>query len=1164
MQLSARKARAVITALFVIIACASTAWAQQISGTIFGSVKDASQGAVIGAKVTITNVAQGSSREVQTGNEGTFAVANTQPGTYLVTIEAAGFKKYEQKDVKLFASDRLSLGDIVLTVGGMAETVTVTSEAAQIQAASAERSGVLTNSQVVNLALTSRSLFDLVKTIPGVVYTGGLGGIAANGNRNNQNNFTLDGVTNVDTGSNGGTLASSNMDMIADMKITTNSQPAELGRSSGAQIQVVTKSGSKDFHGTGYFFHRHEGLNANTWRNNIDKRARPFYRYNFAGFNIGGPAYIPGKFNKDKEKFFFFIGVEWQNQLVPNNIQNVTVPTALERTGDFSQSKDAGGAPLSILDPANNKTPFANNQIPRDRLSPDGVKILNFYPAPNALGVSNSYNYQSQVSNTYPRREEVYRGDYIINDKWKVYARYLRNKDETSMAYGQWNASYNIPFGPMSFGAPGWSLVSNVTTIINPTLTNEFIFGSSKNILHIYPLDKAFDRSKLGLSYKMPYPTADTLGLVQNWQFDVPSSPNINFTGTPFLNYNHTTDVTDNVSKVRGRHTFKAGIYLHKSAKDQTSTNSVNGYINFNRDANNPGDTNWSWSNALVGNYNYLQQSNQVLNGQYRDWNVEWFLQDNWKATSKLTVEYGMRFYYIQPQYDAALQTSSWNKALYDPAAAGVLRIAGRDNGVRVSINPLTGEKGPGALIGSLVNTGKGFVNGIYANGMGLSSSSTYPKGLLDDRGIHYAPRIGVAYRVMDKTVIRAGSGVFYDRMQGNPVFDMLVNPPSIATPRFYYGSLSTIPPASAGIFFPGGVNGFDKAGNIPTTYNWNLTVQRELPGGILFDIAYVGSSSTHLLYRLNQNAIPLGAAWLPQNQDPLNANPKYDGTTSNASNFYRPYQGFTNTTAFGFGANGNYHALQISANRRMANNFTFGAAYTWSKAMGTANDDYTGVNPFNTRTADYSVLNNDRTHVMVFNYLYNTPKLIKSSSAFAKFGKVVVNDWQISGITTFQTGAPQAIGFSIDGVGNLNERYTGSPDVGPRVVFTGRPSYPKTLDQYIDGSVLALPVVKGSQGFDSSRYTVRQPAWTNWDVSVFKNFPIRESISFQLRLEMFNAPNHPQFNDYNRSAAFNASTGKISNLPTALGGTGGRFGFGAITGTNDPRRIQLAGKFYF
>jgi hypothetical protein len=1152
-----------VAGMICILFCATAIVAQQISGSLTGVVKDSLQGSVANAKVTLNNRQQGTTREATTALDGGFVFTQLQPGTYNVSVEAAGFKKFEQKDVSVFANDRASLGDIVLTVGALTDTVTVEGQAAAVQTASAERSGVLTTRQVVDLAETGRSLFDLTKTLPGIVYTGGLGGVASNGNRNNQNNFTLDGVTNVDTGSNGGTLATTNIDMIAEMKVITNSQPAEFGRSSGAQIEVVTKSGSQNFHGTGYFFHRHEDLNANTWRNNIDGRARPYYRYNFAGFNVGGPAYIPGKFNKNKDKFFFFVGIEWQKQLVPNSLSNVTVPTALERTGDFSQSHDGGGNPLKIVDPLNG-IQFPNNRIPANRLNPDGIKILNFFPQPNALGSDPSFNYQSQVSNTYPRREDVYRGDYNISDKWKVYARYINNKDETSMAYGQWNAQYNIPFGPMSFGAPGWSIVANVTTIINPTLTNEFVFGSSKNVLHIFPLDNAFDESKLGLSYKMPYPAADTLHLVQNWQWDVPNSPSINFTGTPFSNYNHTYDITDSIANVRGKHTLKAGVYLHKSAKDQTSTNSVNGYINFSRDTNNPGDSNWSWSNALLGNYDTLQQSNTVLNGQYRSWNVEWYLQDNWRVNDKLTLEYGLRFYWIQPQYDAALQTSAWNKSLYDPAAAGVLRIAGRDaSGNRISVNPLTGETGAAALIGSIVNTGKGFVNGLYANGLGLAGKN-YPRGLIDDRGLQYAPRLGIAYQFAPKTVFRVGAGVFYDRLQGNPVFDMLVNPPSIATPKFYYGNLAAIPSSSAGVFFPGSVNGFDKNGQIPTTYNWNATIQRELPGAILFDIGYVGASSNHILYRINQNAIPLGAAWLPQNQDPLNASPKFDGTTSNQPNFYRPYQGYSNTINYGFGANSNYHSLQVSANRRFSKDVTGGVAYTWSKAMGTTNDDYTTITPFNFRTADYSVLNNDRTHVLVINYVYNLPKFIRSTAPAAKVAKLIANDWQVSGITAIQSGAPDAVSFSISGLGNLNERYTGSPDVGPRVVYTGPVSYPKDQYAWMNASVLALPAVKGSQGFDSSRYPVRDPGFQNWDISIFKNVLLHgESTRMQLRVEMFNAFNHPEFNSWNHSATFNQA-GQLINLPTALGGNGGRFGFGALTGTADPRRIQLAAKFYF
>ena len=553
-----------------------------------------------------------------------------------------------------------------------------------------------------------------------------------------------------------------------------------------------------------------------------------------------------------------------------------------------------------------------------------------------------------------------------------------------------------------------------------------------------------------------------------------------------------------------------------------------------------------------------------MLNGQYRSWNVEWYVQDNWRATRKLTLEYGIRFYWVQPQYDKALQTSSWNPALYDPVGAAVLRTAGLDaKGNRVSINPMTGEVGPAALIGSIVNTGKGFVNGVYANGMGLAGKN-YPKGLMADRGILYAPRLGVAYQIGSKTVVRAGGGVFYDRLQGNPVFDMLPNPPSTIIPKFYYGNLSAIPPASAGTFFPAGVVGFDEGGNIPTTYNWNLTIQRELPGQILLDVAYVGRPpiTTYIAStRTRSRWAPRGCR---RTRIPLNTSPKFDGTTSNQPNFYRPYLGYTNTTDYGFGANSNYHSLQASAHRRFGRNFTFDVAYTWSKVMGTANDDGVNVNPFNSRAADYGPLFYDHTHMLVFNYVYNLPKFVKSKSALGKVGGAVTNDWQVSGITTFMTGQPDNLSFSISGIGNLNERYTGSPDVAPRIVINNAPSYPKDIYQWMSPAGLALPPVKGSAGFDSAPRSIRRPGDADWDISIFKNFPMpKEGMRLQLRVEMFNAFNHARFNDFNRSAQFNTA-GQLINTPTVLGGTGGRFGFGALTGTADPRRIQLAAKFYF
>lgn len=1157
--------RTLCLGISALILSGAAAWGQQISGSILGVVRDPQSGAIANARVRLTNPAQGDSRETVTASDGAFVFTPVQPATYTLDVEAAGFKKFEQKDIKVFANDRVNLGEVTLSIGAVSETVTVESSAAPLQTASSERSGVLTTSQVMNLAMTGRNFLDLARTLPGVVYTGGLGGIQANGNRGNQNNLTVDGVTNVDTGSNGGLLATTNIDMIAEMKIVTNSQPAEFGRSSGAQIEVVTKSGTRDFHGTGYIFHRHEGLNANTWRNNIEGRQRQFYRYNFAGYNIGGPAYIPKVFNRNKDKFFFFVGMEWQNQLIPQGLRNVTVPTELERMGDFSQSHEGGGSPVIIYDPLT-KQPFPGNKIPQDRINPDGQKILNFYPKPNALGKDPSFNYQSQFSDTYPRREYIYRGDYNISDKWKTYARYITTSSQTNKNYGQWNADYNIPFSQMNFGDPGWSFVENVTTILNPTLTNEFVFGSSKNVLNIDPVNDTFSRKKLNLSYRMPFPNADKLDLVQNWRWGgVPNAPFTGFNGTPFRNFNHTYDVTDTIAKVYGPHTFKAGLYLQKSLKDQTAFTSVNGNIWFDRDSSNPGDTNWAFANALLGNFQRLQQSNVVLNGQYRYWNVEWFVQDNWRATSRLTFEYGIRFYWVQPQYDQALQTSSFNPALYDPSAGGVLRVPfTQANGTVVALNPVTGETGPRALIGSIVNTGKGFVNGLYANGMGRAGKG-YPKGLIDNRGILYAPRLGIAYQLTPKTVFRVGAGIFYDRMQGNPVFDMLPNPPSTNSPQFYYGNLAAIPPASEGVYFPANVTGFDKHGQIPTTYNWNATLQRELPKSIVFDIAYVASVSNHDIYRINRNAAPLGSAWLPQNQDPLNATPRFDGSTSRPVNFYRPFPGYADATIIAFGANSNYHSMQMSANRRFGKDLTFGVAYTWSKTMGTTTDDYTGNTPFNMRVADYGLLPFDRTHNLVFNYVYNLPRVARGDSPFSKVSRYVVNDWVISGITTIQSGQPDSISFSIDGLGNLNERYTGSPNVGPRIVYKSSPRYPKSQYSWIDPSIFGLPSV-GSKGFDSAIRPIRRPGDNNWDVSIFKNIPLPsvESRFIQLRVEMFNAPNHPRFSDFNRSAVFNRDTGKIINLPTALGGNGGRFGFGALSGTRDARIIQLAAKFYF
>ncbi|MCU0229113.1 MAG: carboxypeptidase-like regulatory domain-containing protein [Bryobacterales bacterium] len=1143
--------------------------AQQISGSIAGGVKD-EQGAVIaGAKVTLVNVTQAGVREITTGADGRFVFTPLQPATYTVTVEAQGFKKYEITEIKMFASDRIALPDIVLSLGAVAETITVEGNVVMLQSESAERSGVLTGRQVVDLALANRSFFGLAGTIAGVTLRGdGLGSIFANGSRGNQNNLTVDGVTNVDTGSNGGPLATLNIDQIAEFKIVTNSQPAEMGRSSGAAIQVVSKSGTSEFHGTAYWFHRHESLNANNWRNNADGIGRNRFRRNVFGYNVGGPVLLPGtNLNRNRDKLFFFWSQEFQRQLVPNGIRSVLVPTAAERQGDFSATVEATGAPVTIRDPLAG-APFAGNRVPANRISADGQKILNFYPMPNAAGIAPNFNFQTAQSHDFPRREELLRGDYNITDNWRFYSRFANTLSQQDMAYGQWNADYNIPFGAMNFGNGGWSYMANLTTIINPTLTNEFIFGSSRNDLNIDPVDNAFDRSALGLSYQMPFQSADSLGLIQNWRFNVPNAPFTSFNGTPFRNFNHTFDFTNNMTKVFSSHTLKAGVYLHKSLKDQTAFTSVNGDIWFNRNAQNPLDTNWAYSNAITGTFEQLAQSNVVRNGEYRNWNVEWFVQDTWKVTPKLTIDYGMRFYWIQPQYDRALQTSSFNPGLWNEAHRAAQWQRGRNaQGALAAINPLTGAAGPLALVGSIINTGNSFIDGLYVNGIGLSSDPNYPRGLINDRGIHYAPRLGLAWNFADKMVLRAGGGVFYDRFQGNPVFDMLPNPPSTIRPTFFFGTLDTIQNLQ-GTFFPANLRGFDQGGHIPTTYNWNVSIQREMPFNILFDVGYVGMASNHNLSIQNLNQMPFGSAWLPENQDPTNANPQFDGTTTKNLQLYRPFGGYGNINVTNFGAFSNYHAMQMSANRRLGKSLTFGVAYTWSKVMGIAGGDGDVLHPTNFRSANYGPLFYDRTHQMVVNYVYELPKLGEKLGN-NWFSKGVLDGWVVSGLSTMSTGEPVDIGFSVAGLGgaDVNRIWTGSETFGPRVAYASHPNLSRgqrEIDAFIDTSVVQMPAV-GSQGIDSGSRVARNPGINNWDVSLFKNIYFGDQNRFlQLRFEMFNAPNHTQFSGFNTGAQFNRATGQVANLPVSRGGTGGRYGFGALTGARDPRLIQLAMKFYF
>lgn len=1138
--------------------------AQQASGSISGVVLDP-QGAVVGgAKVTLTDQRQGALREGTTNAEGAFIFTSLQASDYTLAVQAQGFTKREQKDIKLFATDHLALNQIQLAVGSVTDTVNVEASAVALQTVSAERSGTITGTQLVDLAINGRSYWNFMTTVPGVpadsMYN-------SNGRRSDASNLTMDGVTAMDSGNNGvSNLVALNTDAIAEFKVLTNSQSAEFGRMSGAQVAMITKSGSRQFHGTGYIFHRHEDLNANTFTNNAQRILRPRYRFNTPGFNIGGPIPVPGT-HYFKDKLFFFVANEWTRQLRLGAQNNLTMPTAAERIGDFSATHDASGKPIIIKDPSNNNTPFPNNFIPLAQRNADGIKILNFYPLPNLpVGTNPGYNSSVQLPIQDNPRQNIVRIDYNINDRWRVFFRAIVDPRPITSVYGDQNSGNNVLLGAFSVPQNGSAHMGNLTTVITPTLTNEVVLGRAWGEIGAVPLDDTYKMSKVGLSFKTIYPNADPAGFIPNFTFGgVSNGPSTSFNGLPYYNQNPTHEIADNVAKLWGAHTFKAGFFRSSSVKQQTNSVPTSGNMSFASDSANPVDTGYAFSNALLGNYTSFQQASALSQLYFRMSNVEWYAQDNWKVTRSLALDYGMRFAWVAPNTEINNQISSWLPSLYDPSKKVTLYQPALDaNNKQVAVNPLTGQLVPKVLLGAVVAGSGDTLNGIRQQGQ-----NGYPDGLINSRGVQYGPRFGVAWNPHNGlTVFRFGFGVYYDRIQGNITMDNSKNPPMVLTPQTFYGNVSTLAGAGGNVF-PSSVNGLSQDGHIPTTYNYNFTIQRTLPFGTSLEVAYVGSQSRHLPFLQAPNDPAFGSAWLPQNQDPT-VTPKYDGTTTLPVNLTRPYIGVGESRVTNWGGSSNYNSLQVSANHRLTKGLEFGVTYTWSKALGAVSDRTTVIRAGQGRNDYYGPLSFDRRNVLVANYTWSLPKLARGSILNNPVGRVALNGWVLSGITTFDSGAPSGIGFSqigsLTGAG-LNRSLTGSETIGARATLTGNPMLSKsaqTMNAFINTSVV-LPAVKGSHGSEAAQYVFVRPGINNSDLSAFKNIPFwkGEGRYIQLRFESFNAFNHTQWSNVNSTAIFNAA-GAITNLPTALGGGGGLYGFGALNSVRSARVIQLAAKIYF
>jgi hypothetical protein len=1138
---------------------------------------DAQHSVVPNAAVTATENERKFNFSTKTDESGRFVFPQIPPGTYSIAIQSAGFKKYEQSGVALSPNDKLALGDLVMEIGSVTEQVEVSAVAVTLQTESAERGTALVAKQMENIAVNSRSYLDLVKLVPGVVSTvnlqtagpGGLGSISANGTRTNSNQLTINGISNVDTGSNGSANVTLSLDSIQEFKMLTGVYQAEYGRSMGAQINVITKSGTSEYHGSGYWFHRNDSLNANNWLNNRNGLPRNLFRFNDAGFTLGGPIFIP-KVLKNREKLFFFWSEEFQRQLRPQSAKNITVPTALERKGDFSQSVDNNGNPISLKDP-NTGAPIPGNVIPSNRLYAPGIALLNLLPTPNvpnacattpgAAGCIKGYNFQSQISDQYPRREDLIKIDYNLTSKARLFGHIVNNNNTYLSQYGSFVLGANTPLSPIQYANPGYSWAVGSTYIFSPTMTNEFNIGLSNNSILIDETTDAYTRTKSGVTLPLLYTSAVQRDYIPNVAFNgsrLANQPTFGSGDAPFINYNTTIDATDNVSKVWGRHTIKGGMYFQRSRKNQTSFGNFNGNYNFGDNSSNPYDTNFGFANAAIGVYNSFSQAANMVNGQYRYSNLEFYLQDTWKVTSRLTLDYGIRTAWYQPQYDVSLQASTFVLSQWSAASAPRLYQPAMVNGVRSAFDPTTNQSLPAAFIGFIVPG-----TGSITNGIAQGGQNNFTKYLQNSPPLQWGPRVGIAWDITGKQnfVLRTGGGIYYDRYQGNRVFDFVRNPPLGLEPVLNYGFVNTISPSSA-LLSPPSLYAADPVGKIPTVYNFTMGLQSKLPYGLVLDTAYVGALFRHLQDNRNLNPVPYGVDFLPQNQDPTLSSTALLGSSALPQNFLRPMRGIGSATIYEAAATGNYNSLQVSVNRRYGALFV-GAVYTWSKDLTTASGDTSAfrVDQYN-RAANYGPSSNDRRHNFALNYVYNLPAFRDKNAVT----RAILGGWQISGVTRFLSGSPITPGYSISGAGSAN--ITGSNTEGARIgVVSGVNPNTGSDDPYnrINAAAFTYPRV-GSLGLESGVGFLTGPGINNWDISLQKQFSIKERAKLQFRIDTFNTFNHTQFSGINSTLNFTAYPNPTpSNLYLKADGTVNNInGFGTVNGARDPRILQTMIRFEF
>jgi hypothetical protein len=1212
----------------VLAAClllvSTPARAQITTGTVAGTVKDTQGGVIPGATVVLVSDARGTrSTPAVTNENGDFVFPNVTADTYTVEVTMNGFKTLKRSGVAVSAGDRASLGTLTIEVGALDQTVEVTAEAAMIQAQSGERSFTIPTDSVANLPIANRSFTALTSLTPGVSGNNRIGGGGGN-------NIMIDGVSAVDTGSNS-ILLQMNVESIAEVKVLTSGYQAEYGRSSGLQVTAVTKSGTNRFHGSLYDVERNSDWNSNSRENELLGDPKTVSKQRDWGYSIGGPIGRPGGNNK----LFFFYSHEFAPRKQGNNVVRFRVPTALERAGDFSQTYDNNGDLYPyIRDPQLAGACSASNQaacfkdggvlgrIPSNRFYSLGQQILNLYPLPNIDGTGLNYNYQALTpSETAMGQQPAIRVDYQPMTSLRLTGKYSgwtqTNKQFAGTLPG---ITESQQFHPIVY-----TMAFTADYTLNPTTFLEVTYGHSQNELagcglaqggtgptfctNGIPEGSLSNRNEAGLGdLPMLFPDALVLnpdyyayqvlsGMAPpmwqdgqilktpnfTWGGRVANAPpNVPFAG--YLNKNATNDISISVTKVVGSHTFKAGFYNTHSWKAQQQNSAATfGTYNFQNNASNPIDAQFPYANALLGIVNSFNQQSTYIEGTYVYNNTEGYVQDNWKVTPRLTLDYGLRLVHQQPQYDSLGQASNflpdqWVASdaprLYEAACASGTTCTGVN---RQALNPITGALlGPGSAvaIGTLVPGTGNDTNGLFLSGHGIAKTTyTWP-------ALGYEPRFGAAYDVSgdQRLVLRGGMGLYFDRPSGNSIYAQVLNPPSVTNVTVSYGQLQSLDAGPAVRGAPA-LSVFEYDGGLPSSLQWNSGVQMALPWASSLDVSYVGQHAWNQYTAMNINAIDFGTAFLPENQDPTQA-PTFLGSNTIANDQMRAFTGYGNINQQNSRGWSTYHSIQMSLQRRFVNGLSVGLTDTWSlvgRSQSAARLQHNPDGTYSYRSdqaeAD-DLLNADPVrHTLKANFVWDTPDL-RGDGAVRRTIGAIVNDWQFSGIWSASTGAPYTVDFSYqNGGGSVN--LTGSPDYPARIRIVGDPGAGCSDDLYrqFNTAAFAGPLV-GSVGLESGANYLHGCFQSVLDLSLMRSIRLGGGRAIQFRLDMFNAPNAAIItgrettmnltNPSDPTTATNLPFDADGNLIRSRSLPNGQAGFGVVNNYQDPRTLQAQIRFSF